>query len=177
MKILVGSKNASKIEGVKVAFCKFFSDVEVEGVDVDSEVASQPVNAETMQGAKNRVKNLKIYAEQNNLNIDYFVAVESGLIDIYDDPAIVNACYMENNMGETSYGYSAGFPIPQGSFNDIATTGLSTVMDKVFNTVPTKGPKVLGGIHKLTNGVMGRQEFATNSCIMALTRFLHREWR
>lgn len=177
MKILVGSKNASKIEGVKIAFSKFFDNLEVEGVDVESEVSNQPVNAETMQGAKNRVKNLKAYAANNNLNIDYYVAVESGLIDVWGDPAIINACFMEDSNGLTSYGYSAGFPIPEGRFNDVATKGLSGVIDEVFNSAPQQGPKVLGGIHKLTNGVMGRQEFAVNSCIMALTRFLHSEWR
>ena len=63
MKILVGSKNPSKIDGVRVAFERFFENVEAVGVDVDSEVSAQPVNGDTMLGAKNRVKNLKKYVK------------------------------------------------------------------------------------------------------------------
>lgn len=177
MKILVGSKNPSKIDGVKLAFEKFFQDVETIGVDVDSEVSAQPVNGDTMLGAKNRVKNLKIYAIENSIDTDYYVAVESGLIDIYGDPAIINACYLESSDGVVSYGYSAGFPIPEGKFQDIKDRGLSTIMDETFHTEPSGGPKVKGGIYRLTNGVMGRIEFAVSSTTMALTRILHPEWR
>lgn len=177
MKILVGSKNPSKIDGVKIAFEKFFDNVEAIGIDVDSEVSAQPVNAETMQGAKNRVKNLKEYALANNVNVDYYVAVESGLMDMYQDPAIINACFMEDAEGNTSYGYSAGFPIPNGKFEDIKNNGLSSVVDEIFKIEHTSGPKVKGGIYKLTNGEMGRIDFAINSTVMALTKFLHEEWR
>ena len=177
MRVLVGSKNSSKIDGVKIAFEKFFQDVEAIGVDADSEVSSQPVNGDTMLGAKNRVKNLKKYATENNIEADYFVAVESGLMDMYNDPAIINACYLESSDGIVSYGYSAGFPIPKGKFDDIKERGLATVVDDTFHIEHKSGPVVKGGIHMLTNGAMGRIEFAINSTVMALTRILHEEWR
>ena len=44
MKILMGTKNPGKIEGAKRAFEEYFENVEIVGVDVDSEVGSQPVN-------------------------------------------------------------------------------------------------------------------------------------
>lgn len=59
MKILIGTKNKGKIGGAKRAFEKYFKDVTIEGISVESEVADQPVNDEILQGAKNRVKNLK----------------------------------------------------------------------------------------------------------------------
>ena len=177
MKVLVGSKNSSKIDGVKIAFEKFFDNVEAIGVDADSEVSAQPVNGDTMLGAKNRVKNLKAYAVENNIEVDYYVAVESGLMDMYGDPAIINACYLESGEGVVSYGYSAGFPIPNGKFEDIKTKGLATVVDDTFHIEHKSGPVVKGGIHMLTNGAMGRIEFAINSTVMALTRILHEEWR
>ena len=177
MKILVGSKNPSKIDGVRVAFERFFENVEAVGVDVDSEVPAQPVNGDTMLGAKNRVKNLKKYVAETGDTADYFVAVESGLMDMYGDPAIINACYLESSEGVSSYGYSAGFPIPEGEFDTIKEKGLATVIDNTFNTVKAEGPVVKGGIYMLTNGAVGRVEFATNSTIMAITRILHKEWR
>ena len=62
MKILIGTKNPGKIEGAKQAFEKYFDNVEIEGVQVSSNVGDQPINEEILQGAKNRVKNLKKYA-------------------------------------------------------------------------------------------------------------------
>ena len=59
MKILIGTKNLGKIEGARLAFEKFFNDVEIEGIPVESNVSGQPVNEEILQGAKNRVSNVK----------------------------------------------------------------------------------------------------------------------
>ena len=64
MKILMGTKNPGKIEGARQAFEKYFDNIEIEGISVESEVGNQPVNEEILQGAKNRVKNLKKYAEE-----------------------------------------------------------------------------------------------------------------
>ena len=69
MKILMGTKNPGKIEGAKLAFEEYFDNVEIEGISVNSEVSDQPINNEIFQGAKNRVKNLKEYAKNNNLNV------------------------------------------------------------------------------------------------------------
>ena len=46
MKILMGTKNPGKIEGAKQAFEKYFDNVEIEGISVDSEVGDQPFNEE-----------------------------------------------------------------------------------------------------------------------------------
>ena len=46
MKILMGTKNQGKIEGVKRAFERYFDYVEIEGIPVDSEVSAQPINKE-----------------------------------------------------------------------------------------------------------------------------------
>ena len=74
MKILIGTKNPGKIEGAKQAFEKYFDEVEIEGISVDSNVGDQPVNEEILQGAKNRVKNLKKYAKNNNLEADFYIS-------------------------------------------------------------------------------------------------------
>lgn len=63
----MGTKNPGKIEGARQAFEKYFENVEIEGMSVDSNVSEQPINEEILQGAKNRVKNLKEYAINNNI--------------------------------------------------------------------------------------------------------------
>ena len=67
MKVLMGTKNPGKIEGAKQAFEKYFDEVEVQGIAVESEVSNQPFDADIVKGAKNRVKNLKKYAMENEL--------------------------------------------------------------------------------------------------------------
>ena len=79
MKILMGTKNPGKIEGARQAFEKYFDSVEIEGISVESEVGNQPVNEEILQGAKNRVKNLKKYAIKNNIQVDFYVSSEAGI--------------------------------------------------------------------------------------------------
>ena len=52
MKILIGTKNPGKIEGAKQAFEKYFDNVEIEGIPVNSNVGDQPINEEIFLGAK-----------------------------------------------------------------------------------------------------------------------------
>ncbi len=63
----MGTKNPGKIQGAREAFEKYFDNVEIQGIAVDSEVGDQPFNQEIIQGAKNIVKNLKKYAKENQL--------------------------------------------------------------------------------------------------------------
>ena len=58
MKVLIGTKNQGKIEGAKQAFEKFYTNVEMIGIPVNSDVSDEPVNDEIYQGASNRVNNL-----------------------------------------------------------------------------------------------------------------------
>ena len=85
MKILMGTKNPGKIEGAKLAFEKYFDNVEIEGIGVDSDVSNQPLNNEIFLGAKNRVKNLKKYAKENNIEADSYIASEAGIINLLGD--------------------------------------------------------------------------------------------
>ena len=66
MKVLIATKNAGKIQGAKKALEHYYKNVELLGVPVESNVPEQPVNKEIYEGAKNRVKNLKKYAKENN---------------------------------------------------------------------------------------------------------------
>lgn len=56
MKVVIASKNQGKIEGAKLALENYYNDIEIIGVSVPSNVPDQPVDLETYEGAKNRVK-------------------------------------------------------------------------------------------------------------------------
>ena len=166
MKILMGTKNPGKIEGAKNAFSRYFKDVEIEGISVDSEVGNQPVNEEIFQGAKNRVKNLKKYAKENNIEADYYVATEAGITNLLGDWIDINSAVVEDSNGFQSVGTSQGFPIPERYIQEIIDTELGKVMDKVFEGKELGKGK--GGIYNLTHNQLTRLELTEGAIIMAL---------
>lgn len=124
MKILMGTKNPGKIEGAKQAFEKYFDEVEVEGIAVESEVSNQPFDKDILQGAKNRIKNLKKYAKENGLEVDYFVASEAGITSLLGDWIDFNVAVVENAEGFQSVGISQGFPVPEKYIEEIKQSEL-----------------------------------------------------
>ena len=99
MKILMGTKNPGKIEGARQAFEKYFDSVEIEGISVESNVGAQPVNEEILQGAKNRIKNLKKYANTNNIKADFYIASEAGITNLLGEWIDINAVIIEDSKG------------------------------------------------------------------------------
>ncbi len=124
MKVLIGTKNPGKIEGARQAFSKYFKDFEIEGIAVESEVSDQPFNKEIITGAKNRVKNLRKYAEENDLEVDYYIASEAGITDFLGEWIDINLAVVENSIGYQSVGTSQGFPVPDKYIDEIKQSEL-----------------------------------------------------
>ena len=176
MKILMGTKNPGKIEGARQAFENYFENVEIEGIPVESDVSAQPVNEEIFQGAKNRVKNLKNYAKQNNLKADFYVASEAGITNSLGDWIEINAVVIEDSKGFQSVGTSQGFPIPEKYVKEIIETELGKVMDKIFEKQNLGKGK--GGISLLTKGEVSRIELTKNAFVMALISHINEDiWK
>lgn len=171
MKILIGTKNPGKIEGAKQAFEKYFNDVEIEGIKVRSEVGDQPVNEEIFEGAKNRVKNLKIYAKENNLEVDFYIASEAGITNLLGDWIDINAAVIEDKQGIQSVGTSQGFEIPNKYVDEIIQTELGQVMDKIFSKSHLNTGK--GGISFLTHDEITRIDLTRNAFLMALIKHIN----
>lgn len=132
MKVLIGTKNQGKIEGAKKALENFFDNVEIEGISASSEVGEQPVNEDVYKGAKNRVKNLKVYCKENNIRADLYLSVESGISNLLGDWLITNIAVVEDNEGIQSFGTGPAFPVPERYVEDIINTDLSEVTDRIF---------------------------------------------
>ena len=133
MKILMGTQNPGKLEGAKQAFEKYFDNVEIEGIAVESDVSKQPTNKEIFQGAKNRVKNLKEYAKQNNIEADFYIASEGGITNLLGNWIELNAAVIEDKEGLQGVGTSSGFKKKEKYIDDIIATEFGIVMDKVFS--------------------------------------------
>lgn len=124
MKILMGTKNPGKIEGAKQAFAKYFKEVEIEGIAVESEVSNQPFDVDILKGAKNRVKNLKKYAKEKGMEVDYFVASEAGITSLLGEWIDFNVAVVENAESFQSVGISQGFPVPEKYIEEIKQSEL-----------------------------------------------------
>ena len=176
MKILMGTKNPGKIQGAREAFEKYFDNIEIEGIPVNSDVGDQPVNEEILKGAKNRVKHLKEYAKDNHIKADFYISSEAGITNLLGEWIDINAVVVEDKNGLQSVGTSQGFPIPDKYVKEIIETELGKVMDKIFSG--TELAKGKGGISILTREEISRIDLTRNAFIMALTKHINGEvWR
>jgi len=79
MRVVVGSNNPVKVGSVRKVFEEYFSEVEVEGIEVESGVAEQPMSEqETVQGARQRAYGaLRLRPEA-----EFGVGIEGGVTEI-----------------------------------------------------------------------------------------------
>lgn len=172
MKVVIASKNQGKIEGARLALENYYNDIEIIGVSVPSNVPDQPVDLETYEGAKNRVKNLKKYCHENNIQADMFLAIESGLTNRLGEWAITNIAVIEDKNGKTSFGASPSFPVPERFVAEVKSTDFAQVMDKVFGEDKERHNHA-GGIQLLTHGVVSRIDLNRLAFTVALIKFIN----
>ena len=171
MKVLIGTNNQGKVEGAKQAFEKFYKDVKVEGITVSSDVSDEPVNDEIYMGASNRVNNLIKYSKENNIDVDFYVGVESGITNQLGKWCIIQIAVVKDKSGYESFGTGPAFPVPEKYVDEIINTDLGILMDKIFKGNGLKNEK--GGIAHLTNDVITRYDLTREAIIMALTEFIN----
>lgn len=171
MKVLIGTNNPGKIIGTEQAFKKLYDKVEVEGINVSSEVSDEPVNEEIYKGASNRVNNLIKYAKENNIKADFFVGVESGITNQLGKWCIIQIAVIKDKDGYESFGTGPAFPVPNKYVDEIINTDLGKVMDKIFKKDALKNGK--GGIAYLTKDIITRYDLTRESILMALTEFIN----
>ena len=177
MKVLIATKNQGKIEGARRSLGHYFNNVEIKGIPVESGVADQPVNKEIYEGAKNRVKNLKKYAKENNIEANLFLGIESGINDLLGRWMITNIAVIEDNKKFESYGTSPSFPVPDNLVQKVLDTNLSEAMDTVLGEDKERHNHS-GGIQLLTHNEISRIDLTEYAFIMALTKYINGEkWR
>lgn len=171
--VCVGSRNPSKIEGVRRAFQAFFKDVSVVSCAVETGLPPQPIGIEAiLDGA--RIRGEK--ALKCSISCDYGVGVEAGFIRLGDNFYDVQIAYVVDRSGYSSYGLSPAFLIPK-RFAELIMAGvfkeLEEVVDHFYGTrnIGEKG----GFIKLLTKGVVVRDDLVYYSVITALIPFLNRD--
>ena len=174
MKVLIGTKNPGKIEGAKEAFKNYFDNFDIEGIPVSSDVSEEPVDKEIYEGARNRVNNLMDYAKTNNIESDYYLGIESGITNLLGKWVIINIAVIKDKDGYESWGTSPAFPVPDKYVEEIISTDLGKVMDKIFKQNDLRSGK--GGISFLTNDVISRIDMTKEAFVMALTQHIKDVW-
>ena len=174
LRVIVTSHNPVKIMAVKEAFAVQFPgrEVEIEALSVDSGVAEQPMSdAETRQGALNRVRNARNEAP----DADFWVGLEGGL-DFFDGKLMAFAWMaVSDRHGRDSTTRTVTLPLPP-EVQALVVEGLELgeANDRVFSTLNSKQGG--GAFGLLTDGLMTREGVYTQTLILALIPFAHELW-
>jgi len=110
MKFVIGSTSKRKIDTAEKVIRQLFVDgnIIVEGFPARSQMPDTPYDKQTFDGAKNRADDAKAHISDS----DYYIGLESGLIERYGHifeeawSAVVSA------DGREYFGYSSGLKVP-----------------------------------------------------------------
>ena len=163
MKIKVGTHNPLKVRATRNVMEKIYTNVDVEGIEVDSGVGDQPIGLdETIQGAVNRARNAF-------LDADLSVGIESGLLAApHSITGYLDLQWCAIYDGErVTLGVSAGFEYPPVVVEEVLKgQEVGEVMDEVTG-VEKLGQKT-GAVSILTKGLLDRTENTEQCVLMAM---------
>jgi|YelNatPaOPRAMG01_1025707.scaffolds.fasta_scaffold120549_2 inosine/xanthosine triphosphatase len=166
MIVAIGSMNKSKVEGVKEAYLRFFTNVEFIPVKALSNVPLQPFGLDMVfKGALNRAVNaIRI------VNADHGVGVEAGMYSISNRWFDVQVTAIIDRDGLITYGLSPSFEVPSFIVEKIVkgeADELEAIVDEIYGVrnIGEEG----GFISLLTGNAVLRRDLTYYSTIMALT--------
>ncbi|HSW96575.1 MAG TPA: inosine/xanthosine triphosphatase [Candidatus Saccharimonadales bacterium] len=172
MLVVVGSERSSKIDPVQNIFKRYFTEVEVVGVNVSSGVSDQPLHDDEMfTGALNRARG----ALEKVPKALYGVGIESGLHKYSYGWFERSIVIIMNKKGTVGIGSSGGLALPPKILEKIeAGKNLEEACDELFGTTKIGGGVGMFGI--LTNNVVTRASGIEHGVAFALSRFLHEDF-
>jgi inosine/xanthosine triphosphatase len=164
MIVQVGSQNPVKVQATRNVLGKFYNDLIVSPVQVNSGVPDQPIGLEqTIEGAVNRAK--RAYS----LGCDLGVGIESGLLEApHTITGYVDLQWCAIYDGEkTTLGVSAGFEYPPSVVEEVLNgKEVGDVMDELTG-VDNLGEK-MGAVSYLSRGLLDRTGNTEQCVLMAM---------
>lgn len=164
VRIAVGSDNPVKVEAVRRAALKLYSEADVRGFAVDSGVALQPFEDATWEGARTRAREALVRWPE----ADFGVGVEAGLFEVSAAGAAmdVQACVVVDARGRLTYGQGPGFVYPPHVVREIrAGKTVGEVMSQVSG-ISDIGKKT-GAVGWLSRGHFTRTALTEPAVLMA----------
>ena len=169
-KVIVASKNPTKIQAAQNGFWEMFPDeaFDFEGISVPSGVSDQPIgDEETYRGAMNRVEAAKLARP----DADFWVGIEGGNLKIGDEMEVMAwIVVLSKSHPQLGKARTAGFYLPPRVV-ELVNEGyeLGHADDIVFGVSNSKSTSGSSGL--LTDNVMTRNRFYTPAVILALIPF------
>jgi inosine/xanthosine triphosphatase len=164
MIVKVGSKNPVKVQATRNVLEKFYNDVTVSAVHVNSGVPDQPIGLEkTIEGAVNRAKGAYLS------DCDLGVGIESGLLEApHTITGYVDLQWCAIYDGKkTTLGVSAGFEYPPSVVEEVLNgKEVGDVMDELTG-VDNLGEK-MGAVSYLSRGLLDRTGNTEQCVLMAM---------
>jgi len=161
--LAIGTRNPTKINGVKAMTGKIFRSSEVKGVKVSSKVPEQPFGNDTIKGAVNRA----ISAFKKTKDADYGIGLESGLFSFYGRHFDIQWCAVYDGENIT-LGSSMGFECPPQVVSEVKKQEKD--MGEVFRQLTGIKDigKGVGAIGFLSNGVTERKYMTEQAFLCAM---------
>jgi non-canonical (house-cleaning) NTP pyrophosphatase len=185
IRVAVGSLRAPKLAAVRAALeaCARFvgaaAGFELVGFDVPSGVRSTPLTrAETMQGARNRVEELRALAASRGESFHYYLGLEGGLdvATVGDERHVFleSWVYVVQSTAAGYYGQSGAITLPEELARQVVDEGvdLSDAIDAYAGRQGIRNG--LGAWGVLTGGLITREDAFRIATINALAPFFRR---
>lgn len=173
MIVNVGSQNKAKIRAVKSALSRYFNDLKINGITVDSGVHHQPKTInEIVKGAKNRA--VSAFTSKCDLSI----GIESGIFEFPES----NSGYMDTSCTvifdgkDVFVGSSPCFEYPKKVIDKILNENKEVA--EIFRELKWGDEDLRsskGAVGFLTKGIITREKYTEASIIMALVKLLNKE--
>lgn len=139
MKFIIGSGNIKKIDVAEKTIRQFFVNekIIVEGFAAASQMPDTPYDKQTFDGARNRAHDAKLHIK----NADYYIGLESGLIERYGHIYEEAWAVILSKDGKEYFGYSSGLKVPDyilKRMNElkIEHSDVMTIIEKEFSKLP-----------------------------------------
>ncbi len=173
MKVLVGSKNPTKIAAVQDVFARCFGACEVVAIEVPSGVAGQPIGMEeTFAGAENRARGLARLNVEQRLAADYCVGIEGGVVQLHGRWFAFGVVCIADAQMRLGFGVTSHFELPGNVAAPLANgVELGAVIDDLSGLRDTR--LAGGAIGYLSRGQLDRRGLAGQGVFMALLPFLN----
>ncbi len=139
MKFVIGSASKRKIDVAAKVIRQFFDgSIEVQGFAAKSKMPETPYDKQTYDGARNRALDSKANIQAG----DYYIGLESGLIERYGHIYEEAWTAIIINDGKEYYGYSSGLKVPDYILKrmdelKIEHSDVMTIIEKEFGELPS----------------------------------------
>jgi len=180
--IYVGSLNPVKVNAVRNAFNKYFTNFEIFKIKADSHVPNQPIGMDLIiKGAINRAKASINHLIENKIAFKeiFGIGIEAGLVEVtYAKPRYMDFqfCVIMDENNDISIGSGVAFEYPPSVINGLFSqkdTEIGKIIGRLANNMNLKNEG--GAISFLSQNVITREEILTQAVICALLPRINKE--